>query len=167
MIDRSVDFLLKRSQMSVRASFTLRDNMTRCVERSLRAIARSRELIANSEVLLGHSKSIDVDDPGLKLQSSAQVGFDSLPILSKCDFHHKLVPIDGKHFRECSFRSCTLQYNGSLVTFESCQFSDCRFEFSAAAGRTVQFLECFGLLAERSTAPPESDSVKTQVEFVN
>ena len=165
MADRSMNFLLKRSQMSVRASFTLRDNMTRCVEKSLRAIARSRELIANSEVLLGHSRPVDVD--GLVLHRPAQVGVDSLPVISARDFNFELVSTDGKHFRECAFRSCTLHYSGSPVTFESCQFCDCKFEFSGAAGRTVQFLECFGLQADRPKAPPDSDSGDSRLEFLN
>jgi len=166
MIDRTVDLLLKRSEMRIRVSYNVHDNMKRCLETSMKAIVRSRQLLSNSEGLVSHCRSIEIDDPGPLLGRSAQAAKDS-PLVSKRDFDYELVSTDGKHFCECVFRNCTLLYSGSEVTFESCQFRDCRFEFSGAAGRTVQFLECFGLLGERSTAPPDSDSAKSQVEFVN
>lgn len=164
MIDRSVDLLLKRSRMRVRLSCNLRDNVTRCVERSLKAIARSRQLIATSEALLDHPKSIDADGRYLMLHRTEEAEKDLLPVVSRREFDYELISADGKHFCECAFRRCTLVYGGRPVTFESCRFHECRFEFSGPAGRTIQFLECFGLLAGRATDPSGFDS---PTEFLN
>ena len=48
MIDQSVDLLLKRSELRIRNSFHLRENVARCLERSMKAIVRSRQLLADT-----------------------------------------------------------------------------------------------------------------------
>lgn len=134
----------------------------------MKAIVRSRQLLANSEALLSYPEYYEEPDVSpTPLARTEQPATSSLPIVCKRDFGYEHVTADGKHFCECTFRNCTLLYGGSPVAFESCQFHDCRFEFSGAAGRTVQFLECFGLLAELSTDPSDCESVDAPTEFVN
>jgi len=166
MIDHSVDFLLRSSKERVRQSCNVRDNTARCVETSLRAIIRSRELLASSRALLSNPEYCEPEDGALISRTPAQFATSSLQIISKHDFNYESVSVDGKHFCDCTFRNCTLLYSGSLVTFESCQFHGCRFQFSGAAGRTFQFLDCFDLLGEQ-TGEPCCDSDESIVRFVN
>jgi len=165
MIDHSVDFLLKSSKERVRLSCNLRDDTARCMETSLRAIVRSRELLASSRALLSNSEYCEPEDRALI--APGQSATSSLQIVSKRDFDYEAVSVDGKHFCDCTFRNCTLLYSGSMVTFESCQFHDCRFQFSGAAGRTFQFLDCFDLLGDQTPNEPCSDSADSIVGFVN
>ncbi len=146
MIDRSVD-LLNRSELRIRISANRSDKVTRCLERSMRAIVKSRQLLANSEALLSYPEFAEPDALTLAPARAECATTALLLIVAKRDFEGEMVSTDTKHFRDCGFRNCTLHYGGSPVIFESCRFHDCRFEFSGAAGRTVQFLDCFGVLA--------------------
>jgi hypothetical protein len=112
----------------------------------MKAIVSSRQLLANSEALLSYRQPAQPDALTLTLGRAERPPTDPMLIVSKHDFDGEIVPTDKKHFRGCGFRNCTLLYSGLPVTFESCRFHDCRFEFSGAAGRTVQFLDCFGIL---------------------
>lgn len=167
MIDHSVDqdILLKRSELRVRSSFNLRDDSTMCLEKSMKAIMRSRELLASSEALLNHPQFTGLVAP-IRAVDNPEPSSVELQFVSKSDFDSEIVPIDGKHFRECHFANCTLLYRGLPVTFESCQFHGCKFEFSGAAGRTVQFLDCFGQLTDQSADQP-SASPDSIPNFIN
>lgn len=167
MTDSSVDLLLKRSELRIRISCNLRDNVTRCLERSMKAVVQSRQLLANSEALLSYPECSDPDALTLAPERAECPPTDLLPIVHKHDFDSEMVATDAKHFRDCAFRNCTLLYRGSFVIFESCHFHDCKFEFSGAAGRTVQFLDCFGLLNDQATHPSFCNDTASAMRFVN
>jgi hypothetical protein len=165
MDNESVELLLKRSER--RISCNLREDAKRCLERSMKAIVQSRQLLANSQALGSFPESIDPDALTLAPERSQSPPAALLLIVSKHDFGGEMVQTDGKHFLGCAFNNCTLLYSGSPVVFESCHFHDCRFEFSGAAGRTVQFLDCFGLLGERSTNESFCNPPESAPRFVN
>jgi hypothetical protein len=150
MIDHSVDLLLKRSELRIRNSSNLSNSVTRCLERSMKAIVRSRQLLANSEALLSYPESAEPDALTLAPATAERPATALQVIVSKRDFESELVSMDAKHFRDCGFQNCTLVYSGSPVTFESCRFHDCKFRFFGAAGRTVQFLDCFSILSQQA-----------------
>lgn len=51
------------------------------------------------------------------------------------------VLIDGKHFTDCAFDSCTLVYQGGVPPhFVRCNFAAPRFVFEGAAQNTVQLM---------------------------
>lgn len=169
MIDKSIELLLQSSRSRIKLSCYLRDNTTRCLERSMKAIVQSRQLLANSEALLSYPEYAEyLEAEGPKPKPRVAQCATSLPaIISNQDFDYEFVSVDGKHYCECAFRNCTLLYGGSPVTFEACQFHGCRFQFSGAAGRTVQFLDCFGLLDEQTPDEACCDSDDSIVGFVN
>src|ERR1700760_2167640 len=166
MIDQSVDLLLKRSELRIRNSFHLRENVARCLERSMRAIVRSRQLLADSEALLSYREFAEPDALTLAPVTIECPAAALQLMVSKRDFEGEMVSADAKHFRDCGFNNCTLLYSGAPVTFESCRFHDCKFRFSGAAGRTVQFLDCFSVLSGQ-TEDPASDSAAPEPYLLN
>jgi hypothetical protein len=51
------------------------------------------------------------------------------------------VVLDGKHFEDCSFDTCTLVYRGGVPpNFVRCEFAAPRFVFEEAAQRTIQLM---------------------------
>jgi hypothetical protein len=150
MIDHSVDLLLKRSELRIRNSSNLSNSVTRCLERSMKAIVRSRQLLANSEALLSYPEPAEPDALTLAPATIECTTAALQLMVSKRDFEGEMVSADAKHFRDCGFRNCTLLYSGAPVTFESCRFYECKFRFSGAAGRTVQFLDCFSILSPQA-----------------
>jgi hypothetical protein len=166
MIDHSVDLLLKRSELRIRISGNLSNSVTRCLERSMKAIVRSRQLLANSEALLSYPESCEPDALTLAPEKIECPATALQVIVSKRDFEGEVVSMDAKHFRNCGFRKCTLLYGGAPVTFESCRFHECKFRFSGAAGRTVQFLDCFSILSQQAD-DQACDPVAQGVYFLN
>lgn len=68
--------------------------------------------------------------------------------ISNLVFEGESVQVDHKHFVECVFRNCVLEYSGEPFTFERTQLTDCRYVFFGLARGTVHFLHCIGLLPE-------------------
>jgi len=51
------------------------------------------------------------------------------------------VVLDGKHFEDCSFDTCTLVYRGGVPpNFVRCDFAAPRFVFEEAAQSTIQLM---------------------------
>lgn len=51
------------------------------------------------------------------------------------------VLLDGKHFEDCTFDTCTLIYRGGVPpNFVRCDFAAPQFAFEEAAQSTVQFM---------------------------
>jgi hypothetical protein len=63
-------------------------------------------------------------------------------------FEGQSINVDHKHFIECTFKDCILEYSGQSFTFERTQLTNCRYVFFGLARGTVHFLQCIGLLAE-------------------
>jgi hypothetical protein len=56
-------------------------------------------------------------------------------------YRNKSLSLDGKHFENCTFDRCDLDYGGGLPpVLTSCSFADCRFSFSGEAAYTLAFL---------------------------
>jgi len=56
-------------------------------------------------------------------------------------FAGERVVLDGKHFEDCDFDSCTLVYRGGVPpNFVRCDFAAPRFVFEDAAQNTVQLM---------------------------
>ena len=55
-------------------------------------------------------------------------------------FVKKELDVDGKSFVDCKFKQCVLIYSGgNPPVINGCSFDDCRWEFDAAAARTLGF----------------------------
>jgi hypothetical protein len=57
------------------------------------------------------------------------------------DYSSERVELDGKHFEDCRFDTCTLVYRGGVPpNFVRCDFAAPRFVFEEAAQSTIQFM---------------------------
>ena len=56
------------------------------------------------------------------------------------------VAIDDKHFIDCTFINCVLEYSGRQVEFERTFMRGCRHVFYGRARRTLQYLQGTGLM---------------------
>jgi hypothetical protein len=57
------------------------------------------------------------------------------------DFTGTRLLLDGKHFEDCSFETCTLVYQGGVPpNFVRCDFAAPQFAFEEAAKHTVQLM---------------------------
>jgi hypothetical protein len=57
------------------------------------------------------------------------------------DFTGTRVLLDGKHFEDCRFETCTLVYRGGVPpNFVRCDFAAPQFAFEEAAKHTVQLM---------------------------
>ena len=66
--------------------------------------------------------------------------------LRNLTFVSESVTVDHKHFMDCTFKDCILEYSGEPFTFERTQLTNCRYVFYGLARGTVHFLQCIGLL---------------------
>lgn len=56
-------------------------------------------------------------------------------------YSNERIVIDGKHFEDCSFETCTLVYRGGVPpNFVQCDFAAPRFVFEEAAQNTIQLM---------------------------
>lgn len=56
-------------------------------------------------------------------------------------YRNKSLSLDGKHFENCTFDRCTLDYGGGLPpVLAGCVFENCSFSFSGKAAYTLAFL---------------------------
>lgn len=56
-------------------------------------------------------------------------------------FHGTQIIVDGKHFEDCEFDTCTFVYRGGIApNFVRCEFASPHFVFEEAAQRTMQFM---------------------------
>ena len=57
------------------------------------------------------------------------------------EFTGERLVIDGKHFEDCRFESCTLVFEGGVApNFVRCEFAAPQFAFTEAAKNTVQLM---------------------------
>jgi hypothetical protein len=56
-------------------------------------------------------------------------------------FENETVRLDGNRYTECVFKNCTLEFAGGPVPeINSCESQDCKWAFTEAAERTLQFM---------------------------
>ena len=56
-------------------------------------------------------------------------------------FSSRQLVVDGKHFEDCDFDSCTFVYTGGVPpNFVRCEFASPHFVFKEAAQRTMQLM---------------------------
>ena len=61
--------------------------------------------------------------------------------VSNREFAGERLIIDGKHFEDCTFETCTLVFRGGTPpNFVRCDFAAPQFAFEAAAKNTVQLM---------------------------
>ena len=88
-------------------------------------------------------------------------------------FSGERIVIDGKHFEDCSFDTCTLIYRGGVPPhFVRCDFAAPRFVFEEAAQSTVQLMSAIctttASMSESSRRPStksETDSATSRRSF--
>ncbi len=66
-------------------------------------------------------------------------------------FQNQVLTMDGKHFIDCCVMNCVLEYSGQALVLESTEFKGCSFRFHGEAALTLNFLNCFGLMPEKSS----------------
>ncbi len=66
--------------------------------------------------------------------------------ISNITFEGESISVDHKHFMDCTFSNCILEYSGEPFTLERTQLTNCRYVFFGLARGTVHFLQCIGLL---------------------
>ena len=55
-------------------------------------------------------------------------------------FEDQTIQLDENEYANCKFRRCRLQYGGAAVRLKDNDFSQCTWEFTNAAERTVKFM---------------------------
>ena len=55
-------------------------------------------------------------------------------------YEDQTMQLDENEYVNCTFRRCRLQYGGAALKLEGNNFSQCTWEFTDAAGRTVNFM---------------------------
>lgn len=77
-------------------------------------------------------------------------------------FRDEFVLLDGKHFIDCVFVDCTLEYGGGTVTLERTAIHGCKHLLFGYARQTAAYLRVVGLLDS-----PEGDSWTEYAGAVN
>lgn len=63
-----------------------------------------------------------------------------IPVIEQT-FNGVTVNMDGNAFDRCQFANCTLVYSGGEIpSMQNCSLDGCRWNFTDAAQRTLQFL---------------------------
>jgi hypothetical protein len=130
----------------VKVSQSLPDESQRAVRASRDAVLASKALIEQSDRTIERLRMIVDDPPDIEAEAQSSRAENSFEMISDRTFEDELVTLDGRHFRNCEFNRCTLEYGGQTVIFESTGFHSCRFRFTAEAAMTVRFLETFELM---------------------
>ena len=69
-----------------------------------------------------------------------------MEIIEDENFIDESVELDDKHFINCSFINCIVEYRGGEFIFESTNMSNCRHVFYGQARRTLHYLQGIGLM---------------------
>lgn len=65
--------------------------------------------------------------------------------ISDLKFEDESVCLDGKHFVDCTFTDCTLEYSGDDVVFERTGMYNCRHVLVGHARQTANYMRLVGL----------------------
>lgn len=58
-----------------------------------------------------------------------------------CTFEFQTVRIDQGRYKDCLFKSCTIEYGGEgPISLVGCTFNDCNWKLVGAARNTIAFL---------------------------
>lgn len=68
-----------------------------------------------------------------------------MEIIRELDMRNETVRLDGRHFIDCAFVECILEYGGSEVILERTTFTSCRHVFFGHAFMTLQYLRAAGV----------------------
>lgn len=79
-----------------------------------------------------------------------------MQIISGLTIENTTVVLDGKHFVDCTFTDCVLEYSGQKVIIETTNFKACRFLFIGEAGRTVELLQLLEMMSMENDLVPET-----------
>ena len=69
-----------------------------------------------------------------------------MEIIEGENFVDECVILDDKHFVDCTFTNCMLEYHGNDVMFENVQMNRCRHVFFGRARQTLHYLQGVGLM---------------------
>lgn len=68
-----------------------------------------------------------------------------MEVVRELDMRHETVRLDGRHFIDCTFADCILEYGGSEVILERTSFSSCQHVFFDHALMTLQYMRATGI----------------------
>lgn len=148
---KDVGILRDSSAERLRVSLELRTDLQNCVRKTKVAISTTQFLIAQTNEIIDHlpRAAQSSRDPIPAVQTNLELPHsDALHIISGQNFRNELVPMDCRHFVDCTMTDCTLEYSGQPVVLETTSFSRCTFRFGGEAAMTACFLDCFGLLTK-------------------
>lgn len=135
-------------------------------------IRQSRVAIDESRRLLSETvpsfRPIELPE-GMRQQKTSVPGRtdNALELISGCHFENTVLPLDGKHFVDCSVKNCILEYSGEQVVLERTSFSGSTFRWNGAAAMTLSLLECFNIVGSNTLAPCASDQDSGQTARIN
>ena len=64
-----------------------------------------------------------------------------MELIQNESFSDESVELDAKHFINCTFTNCILNYHGGEVVFDRTQMNGCRHVFFGLARRTLHYLQ--------------------------
>lgn len=68
-----------------------------------------------------------------------------MEVIRELDMRNETVRLDGRHFIDCTFTDCILEYGGSEMILERTTFTSCRHVFFGHAFMTLQYLKVAGV----------------------
>ncbi len=74
-----------------------------------------------------------------------------------CDLYMvgETVRLDHRHFVDCTFLNCVLEYGGEEVILERTAIRNCRHSFHGPAFLTLRLLQAVGIVQEEIVIPAE------------
>lgn len=117
------------------------------------AISASKELLRRSDQTIDCMKRLTEGAAAHAELQETSLEKDSLEIITGKEVRAGVVILDQKHFVNCTFTNCTLQYGGGSLILESTSCENCTFQFHGEAAMTVQLLELFGMMQANDTLP--------------
>ena len=154
----SLAAFLRRTQERVAVSRELLQRSRSRMHASGEAMSRSRVLLSRVEIGLFRASeqpeqaSAAANAPVTQRPKASTTAPPELfELVSGRTFRNEVVSLDGRHFVECTIENCVLRYSGQPMVLETTTFDGCTFEFGSEAAQTVQFLECFSMMAESAT----------------
>ncbi len=66
-------------------------------------------------------------------------------IIQGVTFRDQVVRLDGKHFKDCIFTDCKLEYGGADVVLERTSIHGCTHMLYGSARQTAEYMRVVGL----------------------
>ena len=75
-------------------------------------------------------------------------------------FRDQTVVMDDKNYVQCTFQKCEIVYTGGDFSWVNSKFEDCKVTITGNAGKTLAFMQQFGILPRPNSGEGNSEAGK-------